>query len=77
MGGITYYYHLHEEPDSQDEDSTAAAAAMKIQYLGTLFYHGNQRTFYSSPSRFVARPAVSRGNRVPAGADGRDSRLRL
>jgi hypothetical protein len=24
MGGITYYYHLHEEPDDGDEDTTAA-----------------------------------------------------
>jgi hypothetical protein len=24
MGGITYYYHLHEQPDEDDEDTTAA-----------------------------------------------------
>jgi hypothetical protein len=25
MGGITYYYHLHEEPEGDDEDTTAAS----------------------------------------------------
>jgi hypothetical protein len=24
MGGITYYYHLHEEPPDDNEDNTAA-----------------------------------------------------
>jgi len=25
MGGITYYYHLHEDPEGDDEDTTAAS----------------------------------------------------
>jgi hypothetical protein len=25
MGGITYYYHLHEEPQEDNEDTTAAS----------------------------------------------------
>jgi hypothetical protein len=28
MGVLTYYYHLHEEDDTQDEDSQAALSFM-------------------------------------------------
>lgn len=36
MGGITYYYHLHEAPDDDDEDTTAAS--MPIVTPGVYFY---------------------------------------
>jgi hypothetical protein len=75
MGGITYYYHLHEEPDDRDEDSTATA--LNVNHLGTFFYHGNTGTFYTSPIRFVARSAAPRGHRISLGSDGGDSRLRV
>jgi len=42
MGGITYYYHLHEEPDQGDEDTTAAAVS--ISSRGTFFYDASQAT---------------------------------
>jgi hypothetical protein len=35
MGGITYYYHLHEEQDDGDQDTTATAE--NINNLGTFF----------------------------------------
>jgi hypothetical protein len=35
MGGITYYYHLHEEQDDGDEDVTATAE--NINNLGNFF----------------------------------------
>jgi hypothetical protein len=44
MGGITYYYHLHEEPDQGDEDTTAAAAAVSIRSPGTFFYDASKTT---------------------------------
>jgi hypothetical protein len=75
MGGITYYYHLHEEPDDRDEDTTAAA--VNINYLGTFFYHGNKRIFSSFPIRFLAGARVREGDRIPGGSDGRDSCVRL
>lgn len=76
MGGITYYYHLHEQPDdNQDDDNTAAA--VNLHYPGTFFTHGNQRTFYGLASRFVAYSGVSGSDRISAGNDGTDSRLRL
>jgi hypothetical protein len=28
MGAITYYYHLHEQPDEGDEDTTTAAVSI-------------------------------------------------
>lgn len=31
MGGIVYYYHLHESPEEGDAGDTAATAAMKPQ----------------------------------------------
>ncbi|HEX5230147.1 MAG TPA: hypothetical protein VFW44_20685 [Bryobacteraceae bacterium] len=53
MGGITYYYHLHEQVnEDQDDDSTAAA--VNLHSPGTFFSHGNQRTLYDFASRFVA-----------------------
>lgn len=75
MGGITYYYHLHEEPDDQDDDNTAAA--VNIHYPGTFFDHGYQRTFNCSPSWLVVRSSVPCADRIPAGADGGDSRFCL
>jgi hypothetical protein len=30
MGGITYYYHLHEEPDEGDSDDTAATSVSLV-----------------------------------------------
>jgi hypothetical protein len=37
MGGITYYYHLHEEPEDGDEDTTAASVhLMKKSTPGVL-----------------------------------------
>jgi hypothetical protein len=35
IGGITYYYHLHEESDQGDEDTTASAVS--IANPGTIF----------------------------------------
>jgi hypothetical protein len=75
MGGITYYYHLHEEPADQDEDTTAAA--VNINNWGTFFYHGNTRNDNSIRLRIVARSAIPGGDRISRGSDGRDPRLRL
>jgi uncharacterized membrane protein len=72
MGGITYYYHLHEQPDDDDDDDSATA--MNI-YRGD-FIHGG-RSNQQIPIRFLARPELSAGHRMPAGSDGGDSRLRL
>jgi len=75
MGGITYYYHLHEEPDDGDEDNTAAAA--NINCLGSFFYHGNKRSCSTFPIRFVVRSGISGRDRISVGSDGRDPCVRL
>ena len=41
MGGITYYYHLHEEPEDGSDDTTAS--------LGSAVEHG--RPFYDASTR--------------------------
>ena len=75
MGGITYYYHLHEEPDDGDEDTTAAA--VRINTLGTFIYHGSTRTGPSIQIRILARSRVRAGDRVPVRSYGGDPRVRL
>jgi hypothetical protein len=74
MGGITYYYHLHENPDDGDEDSTATA--VNINNLGTFFY-ASKRTWPSFPICFLARSAVLAGDRIPIGSYGGDSCLHV
>jgi len=76
MGGITYYYHLHEEPDNGDEDTTATAA-VHINNLGLFFYHAGKRTWPAVPICFVARSAVTACDRVSIRSYGGDPRLRL
>ena len=68
MGGITYYYHLHEESDNGDEDTTAAA--VRIDNLGTFFYHASKRTWPSFRICFVARSAVPASDRISSGGYG-------
>jgi hypothetical protein len=75
MGGITYYYHLHEEPDEGDDDSTATS--VNINQLGTSFYHGRERTRFSSQIRFLERSPIRAGDRISVGSDGGDPRLRV
>jgi hypothetical protein len=40
MGGITYYYHLHEDPGDDEEDTTAASA--RIPTPGVFLYDAHQ-----------------------------------
>ena len=75
MGGITYYYHLHEDPDDENENNTAPA--VNISYLGTFFYHASKRTWPSVPICFLARAAVPARYRIPIGSYGGDPRLRM
>jgi hypothetical protein len=75
MGGITYYYHLHEEPDNGDDDSTANS--VNINQLGTFFYHGSERNRFSFQICFLERSPVRAGDRISVGSDGRDPRLRV
>lgn len=75
MGAITYYYHLHEQPDDGDEDTTAAAVT--INGLGTNRYHGDKRACSCFPIRFLARSSIPGDDRIPIGSDGRDPRVRL
>jgi hypothetical protein len=77
MGGITYYYHLHEDPNDEDENNTAPA--VNISYLGSFFYHASKskRTWPSVPICFLARAAVPARNRIPVGSYGGDPRLRM
>lgn len=75
MGGITYYYHLHEDQDDGDEDPTAAAE--NIDGLGTFFYHASNRTQSSFRICFMARSAAPPVDRIPIGGYGGDPRLRV
>ncbi len=75
MGGITYYYHLHEDQDDGDEDP--AVAAENINSLGTFFYHASKRTRPSFRICFMARSAVPTVDRIPIGSNGGDPRLRV
>ena len=42
MGGITYYYHLHEEPDDGSDDTTANSVSTRMP--GTPFYDASNWT---------------------------------
>jgi len=75
MGGITYYYHLHEDPDDEDQNNTAPA--VNISNLGIFFYHASKRTWPSLPVYFLARAAVPARNRISVGSNGGDPRLRM
>jgi hypothetical protein len=75
MGGITYYYHLHEDPDDEDQNNTAPA--VNISNLGTFFYHASKRTWPSSPVCFLERAAVPARHRISVGSYAGDPRLRV
>jgi hypothetical protein len=75
MGGITYYYHLHEQPDDGDDDSTATS--VNINQLGTFFYHGSERTRSFFQICFLERSPIRAGDRISIGSDGRNTRLRV
>ena len=78
MGGITYYYHLHEDPDDQDDDPNAPALNLNklgTNKLGTFLYHASTRTWPSIPICFLARSAIPAGDRIPVGSYGGDPRL--
>jgi hypothetical protein len=75
MAGITYYYHLHEQPGDADEDTTAAA--VNIHSLGIFFYHANNRTRPAVPVCFVARSAGFASDRIPIGSYGGDPGVRV
>lgn len=75
MAGITYYYHLHEEPDDGDDNTTASA--LNITNRGSCFHHASRRTERSIPICFLARAAVSAGDRLSFGSHGGSPRLRL
>jgi hypothetical protein len=77
MGGITYYYHLHEDPGDDGDDDTTAAAASIDHYLGIFFNDASNRTRPSIPICFVARSAVRASHRIPIGSHGRDPRVRM
>lgn len=74
MGTITYYYHLHEQTDDQDDGDTTAAA-VNI-YRGNCIDHGGRRNRQVS-IRFLARTELLPGYRMPAGGHGGDPGLRL
>jgi hypothetical protein len=46
MGGITYYYHLHEEPEDDQEDTTAAS--IRIVTPGAFLYDARKGKEYDA-----------------------------
>jgi hypothetical protein len=44
MGGITYYYHLHEAQDDQDTDDNNTATSVKVADPSSVFTRTSDRT---------------------------------